>query len=79
MTESKAELNAGLIIITGHTATQLEDIDMDTETPDASMPAASAAHPDVCDTRAQGAWLIQLTVNPQRNGSPHCVTAEPVS
>ena len=52
MTESKAELNAGLIIITGHTATQLEDIDMDTETPDASMPAASAAHPDVCDTRA---------------------------
>ena len=52
MTESKAELNAGLIIITGHTATQLEDIDMDTEIPDASMPAASAVHPDVCDTRA---------------------------
>ena len=52
MTESKAELNAGLIIITGHTATQLEDIDMDTDTPDASMPAASAVHPDVCDTRA---------------------------
>ena len=24
---------------------------------------------------SQGAWLIQLTVNPQRNGSPHCVTA----
>ena len=51
-TESKAELNAGLIIITGHTATQLEDIDMDTETPDASMPAASACHPEISDTRA---------------------------
>ena len=52
MTESKAELNAGLIIVTGHTATQLEDIDIDTETPDASMPAASAAYPDACDARA---------------------------
>ena len=52
MTESKAELNAGLIIVTGHTATQLEDIDIDTEAPDASMPAASAAHPAACDARA---------------------------
>ena len=52
MTESKAELNAGLIIVTGHTATQLEDIDIGTEAPDASMPAASAAHPDACDARA---------------------------
>ena len=39
MTESKAELNAGLIIVTGHAATQPEDVDMGLEAPDASMPA----------------------------------------
>ena len=28
---------------------------------------------------SQGAWLIQLTANPQMNGSPHLVIVEPVS
>ena len=51
MTESKAELNAGLIIVTGHAATQAEDVDMGPEPPNASMPA-SAAHSDACDARA---------------------------
>ena len=53
MTESKAELNAGLIIVTGHAATQAEDVDMGPEAPNASMPAASAAHSDACDARAR--------------------------
>ena len=52
MTESKAELNAGLIIVTGHTAAQPEDVDMGPEAPDASMPPASADHSDACDARA---------------------------
>ena len=52
MTKSKAELNAGLIIVTGHTAVQPEDVDMGPEAPDASMPPASADHSDACDARA---------------------------
>ena len=49
MTESKAELNAGLIIVTGHTAALPQDVDVDPEAPDASMPPASADHSDACD------------------------------
>jgi len=52
MTESKAELNAGLIIVTSHAATQTEDVDMNPEPPNASMPAASATLSDACDARA---------------------------
>ena len=51
MTESKAELNAGLIIVTGHAATQAEDVDMSPEAPNASVPAASAAHSDASRAR----------------------------
>ena len=65
MTESKAELNAGLIIVTGHTATQPEDIDMGTEAPDASMPAASAAHPDACDARAHKSRRLADSKSPE--------------
>ena len=53
MTESKAELNAGLIVVTGHAATQAEDVDMGLEAPNASNPAASAPHSDACDARAR--------------------------
>ena len=52
MTESKAELNVGLIIVTGHTAAQPEDVDMNPEAPDANMLPAIAAHSDACDARA---------------------------
>ena len=52
MTESKAELNAGLIIVTGHVATQTEDVDMNPEPPNANMPTASATSSDACDFRA---------------------------
>ena len=33
MTESKAELNAGLIIVTGHTPAQQEDVEMGPDIP----------------------------------------------
>ena len=52
MTESKAELNAGLIIVTGHTAVQLGDVDIGSADPDASMPPANADHSDACAARA---------------------------
>ena len=45
-TEAKAELNAGLIIVTGHAPTYAVDVDMDQETPDASMPPSDAAGSD---------------------------------
>ena len=48
-TEAKAELNTGLIIVTGHAPTHTADVDMDQETPDASMPPVDAA---LCNSRA---------------------------
>ena len=52
MTESKAELNAGLIIVTGHVATQTEDVNMNPEPPNASMSTTGASSSNACDVRA---------------------------
>ena len=41
-TEAKAELNAGLIIVTGHIPTCAADVDMGQETPDVCMPPSDA-------------------------------------
>ena len=64
MTEAKAELNAGLIIVTGHAPTHTGDVDMDQGTPDASMPPAEAAGSDASDARAPKARRI---VHPANN------------
>ena len=66
MTEAKAELNAGLIIVTGHAPTHTGDVDMDQGTPDASMPPAEAAGSDASDARAPKARRI---VHPANNKS----------
>lgn len=67
MTESKAELNAGLIIVTGHMPAQQEDVDMGSENPsprpvpDADTPpaqATAASSSDDCDARAHKARRI---------------------
>ena len=41
-TEAKAELNAGLIIVTGHIPIEAADVDMDQATPEAGMPSVTA-------------------------------------
>ena len=41
-TEAKAELNAGLIIVTGHIPIEAADVDMDPATPEACMPSVTA-------------------------------------
>ena len=41
-TEAKAELNAGLIIVTGHIPIETADVDMDQATPEAGMPSVTA-------------------------------------
>ena len=81
MTEAKAELNAGLIIVTGHAPTHTGDVDMDQGTPDASMPPAEAAGSDASDARAskQDALSIQPIINLRMNGLLRFVTAEPIS
>ena len=62
-TEAKAELKAGLIIVTGHAPTHTADVDMDQETPDASMPPADAAGSDASDARAPKARRIVHPAN----------------
>ena len=62
-TEAKAELNAGLIIVTGHAPTYAADVDMDQETPDASMPPSDAAGSDASDARALKARRIVHPAN----------------
>ena len=63
MTESKAELNAGLIIVTGHTPTQIEDVDMNPDSPDVSMQTAGTAHSDTSDSRAHKARRLAHPAN----------------
>ena len=63
MTEAKAELNAGLIIVTGHAPTHTGDVDMDQGTPDASMPPAEAAGSGASDARAPKARRIGHPAN----------------
>ena len=62
-TEAKAELNAGLIIATGHTQIPTTDVDMDQETPDASMQPSDAAGPSASDAPAPKARRIVQPVN----------------
>ena len=62
-TEAKAELNAGLIIVTGHTPTGATDVDMDQETSDASMPPSDAAGSNASDARALKARRIVHPAN----------------
>ena len=62
-TEAKAELNAGLIIVTGHAPTYAADVDMDQETPDSSMPPSDAAGSDASDARALKARRIVHPAN----------------
>ena len=73
-TEAKAELNAGLIIVTGQIPTGTADVDMDQATPDAFMPLTAAqgsspsdapapkarriAHP--ADRRSADEWVTAL-------------------
>ena len=63
MTEAKAELNAGLIIVTGHAPTHTGDVDMDQGTPDASMPPVDATGSDPSDARAPKARRIVHPAN----------------
>ena len=72
-TEAKAELNAGLIIITGHAPTHTADVDMDQETPDASMPPVDAAGSAASDARAPKARRIVHPTN--TNSADEWVTA----
>ena len=60
MTEAKAELNAGLIIVTGHTSTHPEDVDMEQSSQDDSMLPAEATCSDASDARAPKARRIAL-------------------
>ena len=62
-TEAKAELNAGLIIVTGHTQISTTDVDMDQETPDASMPPSDAAGSSASDAPAPKARRIVQPAN----------------
>ena len=80
-TEAKAELNAGLIIVTGHAPTHTADVDMDQETPDASMPPVDAAAPMrvMRVPPKQDVLSIQLIADRRTNGSSHFATAEPIS
>ena len=71
-TEAKAELNAGLVIVTGHAPTHTADVDMDQET---RMPACHQLMPPapMLVMRAppkQDVLSIQLIANRRTNGSP---------
>ena len=62
-TEAKAELNAGLIIVTGHIPTGTADVDMDQATPDAFMPPTAAQSSSPSDAPAPKARRIAHPAN----------------
>lgn len=62
MTEAKAELNAGLIIVTGHKSTHQEDVDMEQNSQDASMTPGDASCSETSDARALKARRIARPV-----------------
>ena len=62
-TEAKAELNAGLIIVTGHIPTGTADIEMDQATPDACMPQTAAQGSSSSDAPAPKARRIAHPAN----------------
>ena len=80
-TEAKAELNAGLIIVTGHIPTEATDVEMAQATPEACMPPAPAQSSSPSDAPAPKARRIAHPANrrQQMTGSPHSRIAEPVS
>ena len=71
-TEAKAELNAGLIIVTGHIPTGTADVDMDQATPDTCMPL-TAAQGSSSDAPAPKARRIAHPAN--RKSADEWVTA----
>ena len=62
-TEAKAELNAGLIIVTGHIPTGTADIEMDQATPDVCMPQTAAQGSSSSDAPAPKARRIAHPAN----------------
>ena len=72
-TEAKAELNAGLIIVTGHIPTCTADVDMDQATPDACMPLTAAPGSSSSDAPAPKARRIAHSAN--RRSADEWVTA----
>ena len=72
-TEAKAELNAGLIIVTGHIPTGTADVDMDQATPDAFMPLTAAQSSSPSDAPAPKARRIAHPAN--RRSADEWVTA----
>ena len=72
-TEAKAELNAGLIIVTGHIPTGTADVDMDQATPDAFMPLTAAQGSSPSDAPAPKARRIAHPAN--RRSADEWVTA----
>ena len=72
-TEAKAELNAGLIIVTGHIPTCTADVDMDQATPDVCMPPTAAPGSSSSDAPAPKARRIAHSAN--RRSADEWVTA----
>ena len=72
-TEAKAELNAGLIIVTGHIPTDAADVEMDQATPAAFMPPAAAQSSSPSDAPAPKARRIAHPAN--RRSADDWVTA----
>ena len=62
-TEAKAELNAGLIIVTGHIPIEAADVEMDEATPEACMPPATAQSSSPSDAPAPKARRIAHPTN----------------
>ena len=67
MTEAKAEINAGLIIVTGCAPAHPEDADMEQNSPDDSMIPAEAGRSDASDARASKSRRI---ARPATNKTP---------
>ena len=82
MTESKAELNAGLITVTGHTPTRPDDIDMAQEptvsehTQGADMPSTATSDVTMSDASHSRAHKSKRIDNPRDNRSPEDWAAE---
>ena len=82
MTESKAELNAGLIIVTGHTPAQPDDTDMAHEptvpehTQDADMSSTATSDVTMSEASHSRAHKSRRIDNPGDNRSPDDWVAE---
>ena len=82
MTESKAELNAGLIIVTGHIPARPDDVDMAQEpavpehTQGADMSSTATSEATMLDASYTRAHKSRRIANPPRNGLPNSATAE---